>query len=195
LLVGSNQPLGGSRIWARLLVALIAFGAICNIAQAGTLAKPFVAKNSPLGFGRNSVAICVGVEAIQALRTHQENAGFLGELASDDAYATRGGETGANIVYRSVNAAGKVDYVGITNNLARRAAEHLNTKGIQIEKLMGGLSRGDARAVEQALIEVHGLGRNGGTLVNRINSISPSNPSYAGQLQRGYELLKSVGYQ
>jgi len=88
--VGSNQPLGGSRIWARLLVALIAFGAICNIAQAGTLAKPFVAKNSPLGFGRNSVAICVGVEAIQALRTHQENAGFLGELASDDAYATRG---------------------------------------------------------------------------------------------------------
>lgn len=195
MLVGSNQPLGGSRIWARLLVALIAFGAICNIAQAGTLAKPFVAKNSPLGFGRNSVAICVGVEAIQALRTHQENAGFLGELASDDAYATRGGETGANIVYRSVNAAGKVDYVGITNNLARRAAEHLNTKGIQIEKLMGGLSRGDARAVEQALIEVHGLGRNGGTLVNRINSISPSNPSYAGQLQRGYELLKSVGYQ
>jgi len=82
--------LGGAGLWARLLVALIAFGAICNIAQAGTLAKPFVAKNSPLGLGRNSAAIYVGLEATQDRRTHQENAGFLGELASDDAYATRG---------------------------------------------------------------------------------------------------------
>jgi hypothetical protein len=30
---------------------------------------------------------------------------------------------GENLVYRSVNAAGEVDYVGITNNLERRAAE------------------------------------------------------------------------
>ena len=82
--------LGGTDIWARLLLAVIAFGAICNIAQAGTLATPSVAENSPLGLGRNSGAVCVGVEAIQARRTHQENAGFLGETASDDAYATRG---------------------------------------------------------------------------------------------------------
>jgi predicted esterase len=59
---------------------------------------------------------------------------------------------------------------------------------------MGGLSRSDARAVEQALIEVHGLGRSGGTLLNRINSIAPSNPAYADQLRRGYELLQTVGY-
>ena len=93
-----------------------------------------------------------------------------------------------------MSAAGEVQYVGITNNLARRAAEHLSSSGIQIEKLMGGLSRTDARAVEQALIEIHGLGRNGATLLNRINSIATSNPAYAGQLQRGYELLQSVGY-
>ena len=48
--------------------------------------------------------------------------------------------------------------------------------------------------VEQALIEIHGLGKNGGTLLNRINSISPTNPVYSSQLQRGYELLKSIGY-
>jgi hypothetical protein len=59
---------------------------------------------------------------------------------------------------------------------------------------MGGLSRSDARAVEQALIEVHGLGRNGGTLLNRINSIAPSNPAYADQVRRGYELLQTIGY-
>ena len=99
-----------------------------------------------------------------------------------------------NFVYISKNANGVVDYAGITNNLARRSAEHLSSKGIRIQKLMGGLSRSDARAVEQALIEIHGLGKNGGTLLNKINSISPKNPIYGQQLQRGYDLLKSIGY-
>ena len=113
----------------------------------------------------------------------------------------RGGEVlvkggvGKTSVYRSVNAAGEVQYVGITNNLARRAAEHLRGSGIQIEKVMGGLSRSDARAVEQALIEVHGLGKNGGTLLNRINSIATTNPAYSQQLQRGYQLLRNLGYE
>ena len=60
---------------------------------------------------------------------------------------------------------------------------------------MSGLSRSDARAVEQALIEIHGLRKNGGTLLNRINSISPLNPSYARRVQRGYDLLQSIGYR
>lgn len=59
---------------------------------------------------------------------------------------------------------------------------------------MGGLSRTDARAVEQALIEINGLGRNGATLLNRINSIATSNPAYTDQLRRGYELLQTIGY-
>jgi hypothetical protein len=104
------------------------------------------------------------------------------------------GQGGKNIVYTSLNEAGQVQYVGITNNLARRAAEHLAQKGIQIEKLLGNLSRADARAVEQALIEIHGLGKNGGTLLNQINSIAKTNSGYAEQLKRGYELLKQVGY-
>lgn len=93
-----------------------------------------------------------------------------------------------------MSAAGEVQYVGITNNLARRAAEHLRSSGMRIDSLTTGLSRTDARAVEQALIEIHGLGRNGGTLLNRINSIATSNPAYAQQLERGYELLRTVGY-
>lgn len=48
---------------------------------------------------------------------------------------------------------------------------------------MKGLSRSDARAVEQALIEIHGLMKNGGTLINKINSIAKSNPNYAEQLK------------
>lgn len=89
---------------------------------------------------------------------------------------------------------GEVQYVGITDEIARRGAEHLRLKGIRIDKLMGSLSREDARAVEQALIEIHGLGKNGGTLLNRINAIARSNPKYAAMLRRGLELLESIGY-
>lgn len=100
---------------------------------------------------------------------------------------------GSTTVYTSVSK-GVTQYVGITNNVARRSAEHLTSKGINIQPLMRGLSRTDSRTVEQALIEIHGLGKNGGTLLNRINSISPKNPAYGSQLQRGYDLLKSIGY-
>ncbi|MBX3253667.1 MAG: RHS repeat protein [Chitinophagaceae bacterium] len=102
-------------------------------------------------------------------------------------------KAGGIVVYHSVEA-GVTRYVGITNNLARRAGEHLTGKGITIEPLMKGLSRADAKAVEQALIDIHGLGKNGGSLRNMINSISPKNPAYDAQLQKGYELLKSIGY-
>ncbi|WP_238858042.1 RHS repeat-associated core domain-containing protein [Poritiphilus flavus] len=97
-------------------------------------------------------------------------------------------------VYLSRGAKG-VKYVGITNNLARRGAEHLRNKGIAIEKLLENLTKADARAVEQALIEIHKLQKNGGTLINKINSISKKNPKYAKALERGHELLKSIGYQ
>ena len=102
--------------------------------------------------------------------------------------------TGKNSVYISKVADGTVQYVGITNNIARRQAEHLASKGIQIRELMRNLSRSDARAVEQTLIEIYGLGKNGGSLINKINSISRTNPNYSKQLERGYELLKSIGY-
>ncbi len=91
-------------------------------------------------------------------------------------------------------AEGVVQYVGITNVFARRAAEHLRTKGIPIQRLMSDLGPRDARAVEQALIEIHGLGSSGGTLMNKINSIAKSNPEYGILIQRGYDLLKSIGY-
>jgi hypothetical protein len=103
---------------------------------------------------------------------------------------------GKTFVYTSENPVTKqIQYVGITNHLARRTADHLRKNGIRVEKLMGNLSRLDARAVEQALIEIHGLGRNGGTLMNRINSIARSNPEYAALLRRGLELLESIGYR
>jgi RHS repeat-associated protein len=85
---------------------------------------------------------------------------------------------------------GKVIYVGITNNLLRREIEH----GMPLERIVTMGSRLDARSVEQALIQHHGLEKNGGTLVNKINSISPKNPSFADYVKMGLEVLQSIGH-
>ncbi len=97
---------------------------------------------------------------------------------------------GGNTVYWAI-VNGVPTYVGITNDFTRRAYEHAVTKGIDIQKISGleSLSRVDARAVEQVLIERFGLSN----LLNQINSISPSNPVYQDALQRGTEILKAVG--
>lgn len=103
--------------------------------------------------------------------------------------------SGRIVVYRSFDEAGHVNYVGITNDLERRAAEQLTERGISIDAIPGlkNLSREDARAVEQALINRYGLSKNGGTLVNKINSIAKSNTIYRDSVARGNELLRLVG--
>lgn len=68
----------------------------------------------------------------------------------------------------------------------------MRASGLPIVRLLKGLSRSDAKAVEQALIELNGLGKEGGTLLNKINSIAKTNPTYAQQLKRGHELLESM---
>lgn len=81
----------------------------------------------------------------------------------------------------------------LENNFDRRAAEHLREKGIDIDKIPGlsQLSREDARAVEQVLIEHYGLDN----LMNKINSISPNNPNYDALKQHGLEILNDIGYK
>lgn len=66
--------------------------------------------------------------------------------------------------------------------------------GADLFEIVGGLSRADARAVEQVLIEKWGLQKNGGRLVNKINSIADSNPAYRDALKRGQEILRIIGY-
>lgn len=94
---------------------------------------------------------------------------------------------------------GVTRYVGITDDIVKRGQAHLREKGIVITKIRGleGLSRADARAVEQTLIDFHGLGKDSGSLINKINSISKiKNPTkYEQGLIRGAELLKNAGYE
>jgi RHS repeat-associated protein/uncharacterized repeat protein (TIGR01451 family) len=115
--------------------------------------------------------------------------------ASEAPEVASGIDTGDVAVYTSLDDLDSVNYVGITNNIERRGAEQVAERGINIQGIPGlqNLSRADARSVEQVLIERYGLGRDGGPLLNRINSIAPSNPLYASAIARGSYLLALVG--
>ena len=52
------------------------------------------------------------------------------------------------------------------------------------------LSQFDARAVEQALIELYGLEN----LYNKINSISAANPIYTDAINRANYILQMIGF-
>jgi len=86
------------------------------------------------------------------------------------------------LVYKGLDASGDVRYVGITSRAPSvRFSEHLTsgtTKSLLDYRVIDGatgLTRTQARALEQTLINQHGLGKNGGQLLNNINSISPKN--------------------
>jgi len=117
-------------------------------------------------------------------------------IAGPGEAAAEAGEIGIVSVYRAISAEGEVTYVGITNSMERRAAQQFAQKGIENEGFEGlsNFSRADAKAVEQVLIEFHGLGKNGGTLLNKINSIAKTNPIYASSMARGVELLLRANY-
>ena len=55
-----------------------------------------------------------------------------------------------------------------TDDIVKRGQAHLRQKGIVVSEIRGleNISRADARAVEQTLIDYDGLGKDGGTLIN-----------------------------
>lgn len=99
-------------------------------------------------------------------------------------------------VYQSVGDNGNVNYVGMTSRFAARAEEQLFERQIDIKRIIGGLSKADARAVEQTLIDTFRLGKNGGQLINKIDRISSTaNPyKYISSIFRGMDLLNKAGY-
>jgi len=97
---------------------------------------------------------------------------------------------GPYVVYRYVEN-GVTKYIGITNDFFRRSAEHLRLRGWDIEPIPGleSLSKLDASAIEQALIELYGLDN----LYNKINSIASSNEIYTSAINRANSILQMVG--
>jgi len=103
-------------------------------------------------------------------------------------------DTGVS-VYRGVDEAGEVVYYGISNDVPRRARQHKYARrGFQVESLddLEGLTRAEARAVEQALLV---RSRNAGRpLENKINAVSPSRWDYYDQVAIGEYILRFHGY-
>ena len=88
--------------------------------------------------------------------------------------------TGTNSVYFGTDKEGVVRYVGITERTPElRFNEHLNSLSPRSNLFFytiqgtGNLSRIQARIIEQNLINTFQMGKNGGLLYNKINSISP----------------------
>ena len=84
-------------------------------------------------------------------------------------------------VYGGFDASGALRYVGQTcRDVAVRAQEHLNSldpqKQLIYEKLYTVPDLLTARGSEQSYIDTYGLSKNGGQLINQINSVSSSNP-------------------
>ncbi len=137
----------------------------------------------------------LALESVRSIQLTASGGLVIGLTPTAMAMASQNSGRTDHSVYISLDSSGKVQYAGITNDVARRAVEHLRQKGFRIRELLDSLSREDARAVEQALIEIHGLARNGGSLLNRINSIDRANPRYAALVRRGRELLETIGYK
>jgi len=80
----------------------------------------------------------------------------------------------------------------IRSHLRSRASSDHSIRAVGLG--LPDLTRDAARGVEQALIEYHGLQSSGGTLMNEINSIALSNPSYGALVEQGEDLLNTIGY-
>ena len=88
-----------------------------------------------------------------------------------------------------------VTYVGRTNNISRRTAEHaIGKRGIIPQEVANKLTLKQARGLEQALINKYGMIKNGGTLLNKINSISINNPMYQKAVKWGVKYISKIAH-
>lgn len=86
-------------------------------------------------------------------------------------------------------------YAGITNNPVRRAAEHGDRFALRQITEQAGLTRGQARAVEESLIvRAGGVAREGGVLQNIRHSISPQHIWYQDAVDWGEAWLRYAGF-
>ncbi|MFV0493587.1 hypothetical protein [Mycobacterium sp.] len=178
------------------LVAVVGLGAPAASAHPATGVQNGVAAITP-GTGSAVAAApavspaVVGVSgplfddrALVSLVTPRAGARAAG--LADDALpaALRGGATDVHVYYGV--SGGKPVYTGITNNLARRQVQHGDRFVVQ-QVTSAPVTRGQARAIEQALIV-----RNPG-FQNKINSISPNHSWYQEAVDWGEAWLRANG--
>lgn len=103
---------------------------------------------------------------------------------------------GKTSVYVSRDAQGNINYVGITDNIHKRTMQHKYAgKGIVPEEVISGISRKDARGIEQVLIDMYGhcIKENGATnLLNKINSIARNNTAMNPFIDIGTKVFEAL---
>lgn len=136
-------------------------------------------------------------EATKALKVVSEAAGYAEDAADVIDITTntlqviidasKALNPGSNSVYVSYTADGLLEYVGITNDFSRRRDEW---KGIRnIEEIVSDVDRAGARYIEQTIISLFGMKKNGGILSNAINSIGTKGSKYSGYTKFFTDLL------
>jgi hypothetical protein len=126
--------------------------------------------------------------SVSAEPTEEAATGFAAEAGTALPEALtlgRNAEEGVHVYYGT--SGGKNIYAGITNNVERRGIEH-GDRFVLNPITTEGLTRGEARAVEQALIV-----RNPG-FENIRNSISPNHAWYQDAVDWGEAWLQRNGY-
>ncbi len=148
----------------------------------GSLAhQGIIAVNKTVGYGGNLIYGAVygedgwTHEKVDKVAAGMEYAGFvlLGGISEGTAPEI------SHLVYQGVDKKGVVRYIGRTcvTPSTKRFVQHLAAEGtgkefLRYSVVADNLTYNQARKMEQTLINQFGLGKNGGTLLNKINSIS-----------------------
>ncbi|MFB2556773.1 VWA domain-containing protein [Herbiconiux liangxiaofengii] len=187
LLFGDVRDIVSNAIDGRGVDALIsAVGLVPFVGDAAKLGRQLVkfTKLGPLA-GKSAFRF------IEKLPTNQVqkkslSAAVFGSGAKVFPKALEGGPANTTVYFGYINGA-RV-YAGITNNFARRTSQWSATYKLEEVVPNLALTRGEARAIEEALI-VQG----GGSFRNVIHSISPNHAYYKEALDWGQDWLRVHG--
>jgi hypothetical protein len=158
-------------IFTRLATTLLAVLGLVAILASPASAQSLTASDMSFAFGGKAPsAAAAGVVAPKAAAP-VAIASARG-MTTTEMQETKGAV--APIVVYGLAVGGRIAYVGITNNLARRTAQHAATRTFDsVVRLGASSTRNGARVIEQNNINRFNTINRGW---NRINSISPRNP-------------------
>lgn len=145
-------------------------------------------ENVGQGHQANESSVVKKVAIIQRIRNNVvQRCGSGGDSSDSVPDSLLMGEANTR-VYLGIAHDGTSNYVGITNDILRRQTEHGDRFDYLREITDQPITRRQARAIEQAMIELNSQ------FSNKINSISSSRDWYADAITWAKKWLKDHGY-
>ena len=190
---GINNTVVSSTVQGSLSNGLLGF-AIGSVFSLGNSDRHDVGSALVAGLRQGGIGMAIGAvagfasgiseqhrtsyaEALRGSSTTEVNPNTVVSETLNNPLTPKGDGNYSVYVGRDVN--GDVRYVGITKRpVEQRFKEHWNSRStrstLRYEPLenTGRLSNIQARIIEQKIINIFGLGKNGGVLYNKINSIN-----------------------